>query len=239
MIRPTRKALKDFSCKEYDLILNVIACFKDFNTSLPLQQELQSLMSSHATRHVDSKMMFLHFSGLLSLSFITGIDCLVKACLLTNLALLNLFVLEEGNLDAVHLLVDSSGEYSSSEFPVVRFSETVFDQSSSLVIASKFHKMRSLHSSLVRNKHNEKESLSLAEEETEETCSGEIFLKCMLPGSEGLDDLVDFVECKQGKDYTSWLKNCQRFCKWRSEKDGCFEVEEKEKVLENPLREEK
>ncbi|XP_047962585.1 uncharacterized protein LOC125207336 [Salvia hispanica] len=226
-------SLKDFSsCKEYDLILNVIACFKDFDTSLPLQQELQSLMSSHATRHVDSKMMFLHFSGLLSLSFVTGIDCLVKACLLTNLALLNLFVLEEGNLDAMHLLVDSGGEYFSSEFPVVRFSETVFNQSSSLVIASKFHKMRSLHSSLMGNKHNEKESLcseTLAEEETEETCSGEIFLKCMLPGSEGLDDLVDFIECKQGKDYTSWLKNRERFRKWRSEKTAVLKWKRKKK----------
>ncbi|KAH6776610.1 hypothetical protein C2S52_014171 [Perilla frutescens var. hirtella] len=228
------RSLKDLSsCKEYDLILGTIACFKDLDISLPLQQVLYSAMSSHSMRHKDSKMMFLHFSGLMSLSFVTGLDFLVKACLLTILALLNLFVFEEGDLDALHSLVDSksSGE-SLSGLSVVRFQETESDQRSSLVVASRFHKMRSQLSSVIENENNEKESLCLSlasashmetagclEEETEETCNGEIFLKCMPGGNVfKFDDLVDFVECKEGKDYSHWLTNRRRFRKWRYEK---------------------
>lgn len=239
------RTLKDFSsCKEYDFILGTIACFKDLDISLPLQQVLYSLMSSHSTRHMNSKMMFLHFSGLMSLSFATGLDCLVKACLLTILALLNLFVFEEGNLDALHLLVDSRGESISSGLQIVRFQETVLDQSSSLVVASRFHKMRSLHSRVMENNHNENESLcsqtlasashmgaaACLEEVTEETCNGEIYLKCMLQEEvPDFDDLADFVVCKQGKDYSSWLKNRQRFRKWRYEKMAVLKWKRKKK----------
>lgn len=121
------RSLKDFSsCKEYDFVLGVIACFKDLEISLPLQQDLHTLMSSHSTGNMDSRMMFLHFVGLMSLGFVTRLDFLVKACLLVNLALLNLFVFEEGNLDALLSLVDSSGECSSSGLPVVRFQEVTF-----------------------------------------------------------------------------------------------------------------
>lgn len=97
---------------------------------------------------------------------------------------------------------------------------------------------------MVDYKHNEKESLSsqslasashmeaaaCLEEETEETCSGEIFLKCMLQKDmSGFDDIVDFVECKQGKDYSTYLKNRQRFRKWRSQKMAVLKFKKKKK----------
>ncbi|KAL1533829.1 hypothetical protein AAHA92_33664 [Salvia divinorum] len=207
--RPSHEVLdSSFSRMKSDLVGTSLRFLKDCQNAYTVscQEEILAVLSclvlkasesynDKSTRPVEgATLQHLYLLAsllkLMSVSLIQAIQCVrhsnVKACLLTNLALLNLFVLEEGNLDAVHLLVDSSGEYFSSEFPVVRFSETEFDQSSSLVIASRFHKMRSLHSSVVGNKHNEKESLwleTLAEEETEETCSGEIFLKCMLPGS--------------------------------------------------------
>lgn len=118
------RTLKDFSsCKEHDFILGTISCFKDLDISLPLQQVLCSLMSSHSMEHTASKMMFLHFSGLMSLCFATGFDFLVKACLSIILAVLNLFVFEEGNLDALRSLVDSSGESFSSGLQIVKFQE--------------------------------------------------------------------------------------------------------------------
>lgn len=120
----TPKTLEDFSsCKEYDFIMDIIVCFRDLDASLPLQKFLSSLISGHSPRHRDSKMMFLHFWGLMSLSFASGIDCLVKACLLMNLALLNLFVFEEGNLNVLQSFVDFHGELFSSEFPIVRLQE--------------------------------------------------------------------------------------------------------------------
>lgn len=97
---------------------------------------------------------------------------------------------------------------------------------------------------MVKDKHNERESLSsqtsaipshmeataCLEEETEETCNGEIFLKCMVQEDlSGFDDIVDFVECKQGKDYSSYIKNRQRFRKWRSQKIAVLKFKRKEK----------
>ncbi|KAL8485922.1 hypothetical protein ACS0TY_027998 [Phlomoides rotata] len=232
------KTLKGFtSCKEYNFIINTITCFRDLDISLPLQEVLSSQMSSHSMRHVDSKMMFLHFSGLMSLSFVSGLECLVKACLLSILAVLNLFVFEEGDLDALQSLVDSNKESSSPESPVVIVQETVVDRNNSLVVASKFHKIRSRLLSAIDNKHNggsasNMEAAECLEEETEETINGEIFLKCMLKMDDvsKFDDLVDFVECEQGKDYSSWLKNRQRYRKRKSEKLAVLRWEKKKKT---------
>jgi len=59
------------------------------------------------------------------------------------------------------------------------------------------------------------------EEETEETCNGKIFLKCRLENRgkpSDFDDLADFIECKRGKDYNGWLKDRQKYRKWKCEK---------------------
>ncbi|KAL6512120.1 hypothetical protein OROGR_021717 [Orobanche gracilis] len=253
------KTLKDFaSCKEYDFISDTISCFEDFDIGLPLQKDLANVMLSCFTRHIRSKMMFLHFSGLMSLSFGSGLDCLVKACLFVILVLLNLFVFEDGNLDAFQSMIDSNEACHSSGLSVVRLQETepnlkvsltVVDQNSSLVVASKFHKVRSLYSSVLQ-KANENETQSLQtlasassnmeavegleeEEETEETSNGEIYLKYVLKMGEtnsDFDDLVDFVECKQGKDYSDWLKNRGRYRKRKLEKMAVLRWKKKKKT---------
>lgn len=70
------------------------------------------------------------------------------------------------------------------------------------------------------------------EEETEETSNGEIFLSCMMgERTSGFEDLVDFVECKQGKDYSAWLKNRQRYRKRRFEKLAVLKWKRRKKTL--------
>lgn len=64
--------------------------------------------------------------------------------------------------------------------------------------------------------HSSEKESSIEVEEAEETWSGEIFLKCL--GSSSHDDIVDFVECKRGKDYSQWMKNRQKYRKWKSHK---------------------
>lgn len=49
--------------------------------------------------------MLLHFSGLLSLSFNSGLNFLVKGCISMMMALMNLFVFEEGDLLALRSLL--------------------------------------------------------------------------------------------------------------------------------------
>ncbi|KAL3845643.1 hypothetical protein ACJIZ3_003046 [Penstemon smallii] len=234
------KTLKDLSsCKEYEFILGLITCFRDMDISLPLQEVLSNEMSRNSTKHTDSKSMFLHFSGLMSLSFVGGHDCLVKGCLLTILALLNLFVFEEGNLDALKSLVNSNTESFLSRSPVVKFQETVVGQNSGLVVASKFQKIRSLYKSVIENKNNEMKTLSSQmepvvafEEETEETSNGEIFFNCitkMGQNPSNFDDLVGFVECNEEKDFSDWLNKRKKFRKRKLEKMAVLRWERKKK----------
>lgn len=91
--------------------------------------------------------------------------------------------------------------------------------------------------SAIENKDNGEsasnmEAAACLEEETEETTNGEIFLKCILKMDDAskFDDLVDFVECEQGKDYSSWLKNRQKYRKRRSERLAVLRWERKKKT---------
>ena len=68
---------------------------------------------------------------------------------------------------------------------------------------------------------NHVESALSIEENMGETCNGEIFLKCISEGSKNssdVADLADFIECKQGKDYCDWLRDREKFRRWKSEK---------------------
>lgn len=101
------KSLKDLSpCKEYDFIVGIINCFKDFSIRLPIQKFSYSIMETNPTSHKESRLMLLHFLGLLSLCFDSGFDFLVKSCISVIMGLTNLFVLEEGNIDALRSLAD-------------------------------------------------------------------------------------------------------------------------------------
>ncbi|KAJ7949693.1 2-isopropylmalate synthase [Quillaja saponaria] len=237
------------SCKEYDFMISIIAGFQQFNICLPIQNFLSDVMKSHQTRHKESKWMLLHFSGLLHLSFISGLDFLVKACISVLTALLCLFIYEEGDLVALGSL---AGSVCSSEASCDKVGEGTKFKKSSQKVASKFHKIRELHSSMgcVSRFHRGTEevaetsenvsilnsmddSIDSIEEKTEEICNGEIFLNCILKGSEkssDYDDIIDFIDCKRGKDYSSWLKDRQKYRKWRYQKMAVLRWKKKKKA---------
>lgn len=112
------KFLKDAtSCKEYDFIVGLIDCFQEYHVYLPYQKSLFEKMKTHLVGHKTSKWMLLHFTGLLSLSFASGVDFLVKGCVSIIMTLMNLYVFEEGNVDALKSLLDSCSESFSSKLP--------------------------------------------------------------------------------------------------------------------------
>ncbi|XP_044462564.1 uncharacterized protein LOC123193586 isoform X2 [Mangifera indica] len=238
------KTLQDvLLCKEYEFIRHLVGCFRQFNNCLPIQKFVFDVMKTHSMRHKESKWMFLHFSGLLSLSYVVGLDFLVKDCLFIMMSLLDLFVFEEGDLDALSPLFASGLETISSRSSD-KAGEALLEQKSSKTIASKFQKMQTTflskrsHTNInQRNRDKSREITENAflrnviesnlaiEEETVEACNGEAFLKCLLEDSQrlsDLDDLVDFIECKRGKDYNVWLKDRQRFRKWKSERNAVY-----------------
>ncbi|XP_060197950.1 uncharacterized protein LOC132626925 isoform X2 [Lycium barbarum] len=234
------KTLKDFSsCREYNSILGIIDCFRELSIYSSVQNLSRQMMEIDSEKHKVSKMMFLHFSGLLSFSFFKRLDCLAKGCLFNIIALLNLFIFEEGNLDILQSLVDPTPDSFSSGLSAVRIQEAVVDKRSSLVVASKFQKARTLRSSsrkgdssaISTSELDNKEDVEAMEEEMEETTNGKIFLKCRLQAGQvpDFDDLADFVECKKGKDYSSWLKNRQQYRKLKCDKIALLRWKKKKK----------
>ncbi|GFZ09751.1 hypothetical protein Acr_21g0003500 [Actinidia rufa] len=138
------KTLTDFSsCKEYDSIVGVIRCFQQFKVCLPVQMSLCGMMESHPEQHKESKLILLHLSGLLSLSFSTGLDFLVKSCISTMISLMNLFVFEEGNLHALQF--DYRSDSFSSGLHPDNVQEAIVGQKSSLTVASKFQNIQTLY----------------------------------------------------------------------------------------------
>ncbi|XVF30062.1 hypothetical protein REPUB_Repub16aG0024600 [Reevesia pubescens] len=136
--------------------------------------------------------------------------------------------------------------------------EDLVDQKSSRAVALKFQKIQTLYLGTnsrksfkkkaqeqepgsLENTHivNHVESALSIEENTGETCNGEIFLRCILEGSQNssaIADLADFIECKQGKDYSDWLKGRQKFRQWKSEKMANFRWKKKRRIFQKTAK---
>lgn len=89
------------ACKEYKAMMDVVQRFEQLNVQLPVQSFLRDRMESHPHRHVKSKWMLMHFSGLLSVSFALKLDFLVKDSIFGMVISLYLFILEGGDLEAL------------------------------------------------------------------------------------------------------------------------------------------
>ncbi|KAL8133208.1 hypothetical protein AgCh_008607 [Apium graveolens] len=134
---------------------------------------------------------------------------------LSSLAIMNLIVFEEGNLKALKSVDIGS-----------RFPQKVArgHKSTSLVIAAKFLKMQSRNLSKIppanvlmtiedgqHSFSSNSGSLNAVatvgnNRNTAKTCDGVNYLRCIGVKSPD-DDLADFIECKEGKDYSAWLKD--------------------------------
>lgn len=44
------------------------------------------------------------------------------------------------------------------------------------------------------------------------------------------DDLVDFIECKPGKNYSGWFKDREKYRKWKGAKMSLLVWKEKKKA---------
>lgn len=53
----------------------------------------------------------------------------------------------------------------------------------------------------------------IEEKKTEETCNGKVFLSLLLGRSQEseIEELADFIVCEPGRDYSSWLKDLQKY----------------------------
>lgn len=216
--------------KRYDFLITMVNCFQQCNTSLPIQNMLSDVMKSYQARHKHSKSILFHFSGLLSSSFIHGFDILAKACISVIMALMYLFIFEEGDLIALGSLKDLPLQSLPSGMPLAKARE-VAGNKTSYKVASEFHKIWARYSrkncfqqGIQDNQAEGTRTVPILDpfsyDLEEEICNGDMFLECILKNSKRSDyaDLVDFIECKKGKDYRRWLKNREKYRGWKRNK---------------------
>lgn len=112
--------------KRYDSLISCVSCFQQCNTCLPIQNMLSDVMKSHLAREKHSEPILVHFLGFLSSSFIHGFDNLAKACISVIMALMYLYIFEEGRLTALGSLKDLPLQDLPSETPVAKAREVRF-----------------------------------------------------------------------------------------------------------------
>uniref|UniRef100_A0A7N0UAY1 DUF7812 domain-containing protein n=2 Tax=Kalanchoe fedtschenkoi TaxID=63787 RepID=A0A7N0UAY1_KALFE len=238
------KLLKDFlDGKEYDFIVHVISSFEKLNECLPVPRHpsIHDLLQGSKTKHTESKQMLLHFYGFLALGFRYKLEFLVKSCIFTLMTLMNLVIFEDGHLDALHPVLAYLSGYSADLF-LGKLDETqAHTQSirrSSHVVASKFQKIHTLflsqsHPSATTHVPEISNDTSTSMHMEEETCSGKIYLNCVFENSSkpsDVEDLSDFIECKRGKNYSKWLKEREKYRKWRVQKLAVLRWEKRKKT---------
>ncbi|XP_057426686.1 uncharacterized protein LOC130720097 [Lotus japonicus] len=209
---------------QYDFLISVLNDFQQCKFCLPFQTFLCDVMKSQQTDCKVSKSMLVHFSGLLSLSFSYGLDLLAKGCISVIMALMCLFVFEEGDLVALGSLRVLPLQSCSSEISSDKNGEDTVDKKSAYKIAAEFHRIQTC---------NLRTEFNLVEDRTEKTSSGEMFLNCILEDPKKLsdyDELADFLECEPGKNYASWLKGRAKIRKWRYKKMLNLRKGKKEKI---------
>ncbi|XP_043703399.1 uncharacterized protein LOC122653580 isoform X2 [Telopea speciosissima] len=230
----SHKTLKNYSCcKEHEFIIGIIGCFQQCCVSQPVQKLFPETMGSCQSRHKESKLMFMHFVGLLLFSFDRELEFLWKGCIFIMMTLMNLFLFEEGSLDALKELLGLGNKSLSSRSSIDKVSQVQVFRYSNLTVASEFQKIQMLHlrDSLSRYEVGKQDSLSETSASTllqgaresvegivEKTCNGEIFMKSTPEfhwKASDINDLSDFIECKQGKDYSKWLKGREKYRKWK------------------------
>ncbi|KAG5052138.1 hypothetical protein JHK87_004336 [Glycine soja] len=197
------KSMGSASVREkYDFLISIIDHFQQFKFCLPIQTLLYDAMKTQQSNYKVSKSMLVHFIGLLSLSFSNGFDLLAKGCILVLMALMCLFVFEEGDLVALGSLRGLSLQPCSSEIPSDKNGKGSRDKRPVYKVAAEFRRIQACNLRTVSfTSYN-------LQDGTEKTCNGEVFLNCILEDPKKVsdyDDLADFLECKTGKNYSKWL----------------------------------
>nr|DAD34336.1 TPA_asm: hypothetical protein HUJ06_004976 [Nelumbo nucifera] len=208
-----------------------------YSVSQPIQHVFSDARGADPGRHKESMAMLMHMAELLLFSFSTGLEFLWKSCIFMMMAIMNLIIFEEGNLDALRPLLGFEKE--SAQPSLDKSPKVLIERSSSALVAWKFQKIKTMRlRSKTLTRYNAEaqdvqsetlentlvlgdvESQCVLGMEEEDTCNGSNFIKIIRGGhpTSDFDDLVDFIECKQGKDYSKWLKDRERYRKWKCEK---------------------
>ncbi|MED6156986.1 hypothetical protein PIB30_019285 [Stylosanthes scabra] len=213
------KTMKNTAIREkYGSLISRVQHFQEMKFCLPFEAFLCDLMKMQQTSRNVSTSMIVHFSSLLSISFSSDLHLLAKGCIYVIMALMSLYAFEEGDLVSLDPL---SRRPLQSCSLIIQSDKTeqgvgVRDKQSIYKVLEKF-----INIQRVNLRSGSSTFCDSSEDEKENTCNGEAFLDCIIGHPKALDDydeLVDFLVCSTGKNYSSWLNNRERYRKWRHAK---------------------
>ncbi|KAG9445916.1 hypothetical protein H6P81_012044 [Aristolochia fimbriata] len=178
------------SCKEYDVIIKTIACFGQSSYPMPCQKVLMDGLGMDAVMQMETMLMLIHLAGWLV-------------------------------IDLLRKMLVSAKESSCCHSSLAKFPQ----DGKPFNIALNFHKIQKtlkarfkhLDDEIQGAQNVEKAKVVDFESKDEGTCNGENYIKCIGNLSD-FDDLLDFIACTPGKDYSAWLKKKERFKQWKESK---------------------
>ncbi|KAF5184626.1 2-isopropylmalate synthase [Thalictrum thalictroides] len=195
------------SVKDYDVIINIIGSFLQcFESDLTLNL-LDEVMGSNSTSHKESKLILMHFAGLLLFCYEKEHDNLWKACISMMMTLMNLISFEEDHLESLNVLLSRRKKSRSG----TKYLKAQTVRKSSLKVASEYLKIQKRHIRRDGQSETSAAPLLLKAAEEEEICNGEVYFRLYGSTQSDIDELADFVECKKGKDYAKWWKDKESY----------------------------
>ncbi|MQM04843.1 hypothetical protein Taro_037652 [Colocasia esculenta] len=139
-----KKTLRDYDiCRDYVFVSGVINLFGEHYVD---QYVVSDIQAAYSTKRPQANLMLAHVTSLLFYAIDRRICPLWEGCILVMIAVMNLLVFEEGNLDAVRTMCGCVREISSSQLPASKISMGTSIRRSSTRIASDFQKIQFLQS---------------------------------------------------------------------------------------------
>ncbi|XP_062223350.1 uncharacterized protein LOC133922160 [Phragmites australis] len=203
--------------KEYNVIFEIIHLLGQHEANELHRYDLLGIIGKSVDRERASILLLAHFASLSICCVRRRLGFLLKGCIIMIIMAINVVIAEEESLCIFQPLIDTSKK--SAVFPNTKNGnlKVYVRRKSSKAIALQFkniHKIRSPNKG--GNVSGDGSSLG-----TPQKCNsrvgkadGRAFFKCLpgyRPNSSEWKAIVDFVECKQGKDYLNSLKQHKKF----------------------------
>ncbi|KAL5213504.1 hypothetical protein ABZP36_024351 [Zizania latifolia] len=208
-------------CKVYSFISETVCLLGHYKAYKLQGHDLLGMIGKPEDREQGSVLLLSHIASLSVHCLSMRFGFMWKGCIFMMMMAMNLVVTEERNVGLFHILVDGAKESAiccSSRDDSLKGS---VPRKSSTAIALQFKNTRKVH---IKDEVGREDYSS----DTRQRCASRdgrddvrAFLKCCVEhGQDTSDysDILDFIECVPGLDYSSWWKQHRKFKKYKDAK---------------------
>ncbi|KAF3792445.1 hypothetical protein EJ110_NYTH11541 [Nymphaea thermarum] len=225
------KTLNDYAhCREYHFIADILGSFRHWRPQSGIIAS--GALLKHPETHKETKLVIVHFCSLLLFCYETGSKFLWKSCIFVLMVFINLLVFEEGNVDALNSILQQPAPYCPRNYFKSKIYQDMASRKSSQLVLSNVRKTKSQF----RGEPKTTDLIEREDEDGDKACNGEAFIESILGMEEkgkrprDYEELADFIVCKHGKDYKSWLNSRKIFRSWSHEKAALARQQKKRKL---------